>query len=386
MAAFPRPLGFWRYASYALGAIALSGALPTTGHSESVFSSLLGSDDVAVKVTVLSEHFFVFVGGTAPSGIAFSPDGNYLAVNSDYENISIWDWRKNHIVKTVTRPRGFGGSQAADPLSYSPDGHLLANSEGPGEGNVAIRVWETATWKIAQDISDTGPMSNEAMGFTPDSRFLLRLVNRGAKPGDNLILDSVETRQQVWAIQFQGDFDPEALAVSPDGRLAAISGVLVVVPTNVVDIGERVRQIQRHPTINIVDLQQHKIVRVIHGDALGPIAWSPDGTRIAIAGGSYVELFSAQSGERLTHEQLLESTHMNVRFTPDGRYFIETDMNGRGKGLGAMIWDGQHLQLRQRIKGNFNSISVSHDSKYLALGGDGKTTVWQFKAAAGLSH
>jgi hypothetical protein len=74
------------------------------------------------------------------------------------------------------------------------------------------------------------------------------------------------------------------------------------------------------------------------------------------------------------------SGNMNVRFTSDGRFFIDSDLNGTGKGLGVNIWDGQHQKLLQHISaGDIGSIAVSRDGKLLAIGETGRTTIWQFK-------
>ena len=45
------------------------------------------------------------------------------------------------------------------------------------------------------------------------------------------------------------------------------------------------------------------------------------------------------SGEKIVSANYEHSTHMNNRFTPDGRYYIESDINGRGTGIGVKIWD-----------------------------------------------
>jgi WD40 repeat protein len=358
--------------------IALSSSMPSAARSDSMFGRLFGSNDVAVKVAELSEQFH----DVTPTGIAFSPDGRRIAVNSDAENINIWDWRNNRIETTIARPLGFNGGRTANPLIYSPDGILLADSEGPGGEHVVIRIWNTSTWKIAEDITDTGRVFDQALRFTPDGKSLLRIANRGGAPGETLIVHSVVGWQRLWGSQLQSNFDPFSMAVSPDGGFAAIAGVLVFVPA---DIAQKMQPIRREPTINIIDLRQQKIVRTIQCDAFGPIAWSPEGDRIAIAGNWFVELYSTRTGERLVHEKLEDSTHMNVQFTPDRRYFVETDMNGKGTGLGARIWDGQHLKLLQEIKGNIASMSITQDSKYVALGGHGRTTVWEFKAVE-LAH
>jgi hypothetical protein len=123
--------------------------------------------------------------------------------------------------------------------------------------------------------------------------------------------------------------------------------------------------------------QSAALILAAHGDDNtdnGADEW-----RIAVVGEEVVAIFDAQTGRKLVHEKLEESAHMNVRFTPGGRYFIQCDMNGRGTGLGVRIWDGQHQTLLQEIPGNIGSSAVSRDSKYLAVGGTLRTTIWQFK-------
>ena len=93
----------------------------------------------------------------------------------------------------------------------------------------------------------------------------------------------------------------------------------------------------------------------------------------------YIEIFNVSTGARIVHEKNERSGHVNLRYTSDGRYFIESDMNGEGTGLGVKIWDRQRQKLLQEIPGNIGSLSVSRDGKYLAVATAGKTTIWQFK-------
>jgi hypothetical protein len=54
-------------------------------------------------------------------------------------------------------------------------------------------------------------------------------------------------------------------------------------------------------------------------------------------------------------------------------------MDGLGNGLGVKIWDNQRLKVLQEIAGNIGSVDVTRDSRYLAMGGHGRTTIWQLK-------
>jgi WD40 repeat protein len=335
-----------------------------------------GSKDVAVKVAELPERYH----DVTVQGVAFSGDGKTVAVDSFDQKINIWNWRKNHIEKTIIQPEGFNSGWVADTLRYSPDGRLFAACGGRGPDDVIARVWQADSWEIARDVVDAGAGSASGMTFSPNGQLLMYAMDRHIKFGDTLMVQAINTWQPEWSIKMP-EFHPYSMAISPDGKLLAIGGSILTMPADVVDKIEAAQQIKYVPTICIVDMEQHKVVQVLHGDAVGSLDWSPDGARIAIGGNSYVEIFSTQSGERLVHDRFEGSTHVSVRFTPDGRYLLESDMNGRGTGLGARIWDGQHSKLLQAIRGNIASIAVSRDSKYFALGGQGGTTIWQFKAA-----
>ena len=351
--------------------------LPSFGQSDTgkgLLSKLLGShmNDVATKVAELPEKF----GDVIPGGIDFSPDGIHIAIDSDHEKINIWHWRTEQIEKTVEKPGGNDGL-TTNPIIYSPDGALLAACIGRGPANEFVRIWNTSTWTIAKDILDVNPGECGAVAFARDGKTILYLSDRVGHPGNHLIAYGVGDWQAQWGLKWD-EFSPVSVAVSPDGTLAAIGGSIMVRPKNVTDITQRLQQTTTESIIYIVNLQQRKMVRTINNDAEGPMAWSPDGIRFAVSGGA-VEILDSGSGQTLVHEELAKSGHMNVRFTPDRRYFVECDMNGRGTGLGVKIWDANRRKLLQEVPGNIGSIAVSRDSKYLAVGGTGRTTIWQFK-------
>jgi WD40 repeat protein len=333
--------------------------------------------DVAVKVAELPEKS----GDLLVSGLDFSPDGSRLAEEWGGSTINIWDWRNRRVEMTLNKPHGGNDLDALNPILFSPDSRFLANCEGSGAGDVVVRIWSTSNWSVVKDIA-AGTGIESAGGcngivFTPDGQQLARTSKAGGR-GNNFIVYMVGTWQPIWGLQIDG-FSPKSLAISPNGEQAAIAGTIFVRPPDVKDPVERFQQTKIVATINVVDLKQHKVVRVIPSIYSGPLAWSPDGAQVAIAGGAGVEIFDPQSGEKAVHEDLDKAAHMNVRFTSDGRYFIECDQNGRGTGLGVKIWDAGHHKLMQEISGNVGSIAVSRDGKTLAVGSDGRTTIWQFR-------
>jgi WD40 repeat protein len=251
-----------------------------------------------------------------------------------------------------------------------------------GAGDVVVRIWSTADWSIAKDLTaspgTSSPGACTSMGFTPDGRLFVRTSDTRGRPGNNLVIYDVSTWQPIWGLPLER-FGPVSVAISPNGEMAAVGGLLLVIPPDILDVNERLQKSRFDSYIYIVNLQQRKIALVIPCIDRGPIAWSPDGLRLAIVGGPHVEIFDARSGENLMREKIEKSGTMNVRFTSDGRYLIDSDLNGRGKGLGVNIWDSQRHKMLQHIPGDIGSIGVSRDSKYLAVGATGHTTIWQIK-------
>jgi WD40 repeat protein len=335
----------------------------------------VGGKDVAVKITDLPAGHpdIVF-------SVAFSPDGEHLAIVALNGKINIWDWRGAHVVNTITTPLGFNKLDATSPMIYSPDGQFFAAADGRGPTNEFARIWNTKTWSVAKDILNDGVGYAAGASFTPDGRFFLYIVDRIGSPGDTLVAYAVTGWQQVWSLPNPNGFNAVSIAVSPDGTRMAMGGRLMVVPTDIADPMLRAQQTQFRPRIYLVDLRDHRVIRTISGDAMGPMAWSPDSKRIAVAGLQYVEIFDAESGQPLMHEKVEGSSRMNVRFTPNGRYFLESDMDALHNSLGLKIWDSNRHQLLQQIPGNIGDIALSRDGGYLAVATTGRTTIWRFKA------
>jgi WD40 repeat protein len=335
--------------------------------------------DVAVKVAELPSTN----SKPYPLGLDFSPDGYHIAIESVSEKIEIWDWRNKHVEKTVEKPHGGNSLGTTNPIQYSPDGRVLAVCEVSGAGDVVVRIWNTDIWSIAKDIvAGTGIESRGSctgMGFTPDGKQFVRIADTGGTPGNNLIVYTVGTWQPLWGLSVP-HYTPVSIAISPDGEMAALGGTVTTVPENARGPNASLDLLRRDPTIYLIDLHQRKVQKVIPISDSGTVAWSPDSTRLAIVGGPHVEIFDVRSGQSLFREKIENSGDMNVRFTSDGRFFIASDLNGMGKGLGVKIWDAQHQKLLQYIPvGDVGSIAVSRDGKYLAIGETGRTTIWQFK-------
>jgi len=336
---------------------------------------VLHMSDVATKIAVLPQrdHYFLSL------GIDFSPDGKRLAVVAEGQNLDIWDWRNKRIEKTLETARGSNNGQASKPIAYSADGSLLVNCDGVGLGDVAVRIWDTGSWRVAKDISDSAPGQCKAALFSLDSQILVRAMWRLAKNVKRceLVAHSRIDWKPLWALQLE--LSPEAMALSPDGKYLAVGGVYLHVFDDRPMLPQGIPYFQYEPQTVIVRMDDHTVVKTLRGDAMDAIAWNSDGTKIAVQGRLFVEIFNVATGQQLLHERTDRIGHRHVLYTPDGQYLVESDFNGRGRGLGVNIWDPERKALRQHISGDSGDIALSRDGKYLGVASSGRTTIWQFK-------
>ena len=335
-------------------------------------------NDIATEVASLHED-----GGV--HGLAFSPDGRYLATSTPLTNllIHIWDWRTGRIVRTIKKLQGSGDALVTEPLRFSPDGRFLALCAGASY-QVVIQVWNPRTGAVVHDITNPNPHGSTAcqsIAFSPDGRRLFAVFYRNTySTTDSIIAYSTRTWQPVWGLPTPS-LQMNTLAVSPDGRFLAAGGTHTPPRSNNPPMsGFEAR-------IAIVDIAHHAIVRSFTPFSLpfltlNQLAWSPDGVHLAAGPwvanpgpDDAVRIFDTRTGALVTRETTPNETDIyGLRYTPNGKYLIESALGGQ-----IRIWDGQHQHLLQAIDGVASSLAVSSDSRYLAMGGDRKVLVWRLK-------
>ena len=356
----------------AIGTSHFSGAIS----AKSLFSELmLGShrNDVAQLVATWS----IPDSDISPLNLEFNLDASRLAVEAQNGFVHILDWRNKRVEKKLDLPRGFGNGTAKNSLVYSWDGHFLALGDEGGAGGVVIRIWDTTAWLIAKDITEPRNGICLGIGFSFSSKSLIRIANAAGGPGNNIIVYETGKWTPVWGAELPGKF-PTALAISADGGRAAILGTVLLMGKDDASSLPQTQSVEARSGLTIVNLRSRQIEKTSLIRGSSSLAWSADGTRLAIAGKG-VDIVDADSGDLTVREELETAGHMNVRYTADDRYIIESDENARGTGLGVRIWDGKHQTLLQEIRGNIGSLAVSRDGKYFAFGQAGKALVWQFK-------
>jgi WD40 repeat protein len=355
--------------------VALTTTLPAS--TEPLSNSSHSAGPVATKVAEFAEDFVV-------SSVDFNADGTQLATNAmvDGLDVHIWDWRgKSHIVRVLNKNAAAGAGNA---LHYSVDGSLLAVGHTRAierYGFALIRIWSVRSGDVVHDIAEPKGAGDEmAFAFTPDGKFFVRTVDRGGQPGDYLVVHSTATWKQVWGLSTL-PFIPHSMALSPDGRLAAVGGETLALES---------MKMKAYPKILLVDLDAKQVVRTIdqpfpEHNEIQTLAWSPDGKSLAagaVVDGTYrgpdaVKIFDPITGAQIFGEPAASAFVYGLSYSPDGRYLAEGYIESH-----VRIWDGQHKTILQAIPVNNHFrcvLKMSRDSRYLAIAVGKQVSIWELK-------
>jgi WD40 repeat protein len=147
-------------------------------------------------------HRLPFVLTSTPRWSSFSPDGTRLATTGE-AGVQVVDLASQEVLYTIPGVDKRGGG-----VNFSPDGRLLARSEGQPElidyrSPGSIRLFDARTGALLQTIPGRFALEKYSLPFTPDSKHLIFFADR---------------KVRVWDIQTQQISSEAPLAyVSRDG-------------------------------------------------------------------------------------------------------------------------------------------------------------------------
>jgi WD40 repeat protein/predicted Ser/Thr protein kinase len=123
-----------------------------------------------------------------------------------------------------------------------------------------------------------------------------------------------------------------------------------------------------------------RLISIFWPTDLTAVAFSPDGLRLAVAGGNEVKLWDVTDGKELL-ALLHDHRVWSLAYSPDGRH-LATGSGERPAQNGVVtIWDlrtGQPVRLRPGHAGQLNSVAFSPDGKHIASPVSGNAVViWE---------
>jgi WD40 repeat protein/serine/threonine protein kinase len=328
--------------------------ITTKGHGQIIVDTEFNADGtlLATLGRDLSIRFWSFTDGHPfavvqriegrAKGIAFSTDGNHLAIGDDAGAVHIWD------VATDAAPLVLAGhQQQVWAVAFSADGKWLASGDRAGE----VRLWDLAhgTLKWTATTQDGAVWS---LTFATDGQRLLSASDARLRFWDI----SSGTSQQV--LERQG-VNVTRAALSPDGALAAVAST--------------------SGKVTIWDIAHAAVIKEITADdnALWSVAFSPNGEQLATASSDeVVALWDVHTGEQRASFAGLTGGATDVAFLADGVTLIAVDRSGQ-----LHWWDAQTgrplADAWQAHAGASWRIAVdAGGQRFASAGDDGMIKIW----------
>jgi DNA-binding beta-propeller fold protein YncE len=160
--------------------------------------------------------------GQGASGVSFSPDGRTVVVaNRNEGSISVFAVASGQLTKTDTIKLG-GPASGPSHAAFTPDGKRLLVTR---DGDMFVSVLNVLDGKITPAGSDiTAGVRPYGLAIAPNGSFAIAAnIGRGTGDADTISVIDL-TRTPVRTVAFHTTASqPEALAISPDGRWVAVA-------------------------------------------------------------------------------------------------------------------------------------------------------------------
>ncbi|AZQ35682.1 hypothetical protein EJ357_21080 [Streptomyces cyaneochromogenes] len=327
--------------------------------------------------------------------VAFAPDGRTLAIPGPGDTVRLWDTASGTARATVTaghqgrglmamalgadgrtlvtssyseptirvhrlsadQPlitlRGLAGT-SVDDMTFSADGRMVATVHQGPPGRGSVQVWDVrtgdrkATLALDTDLALRGkqlPSSVWRLGAAGFSPTGRALAARARKAGAVIEVRDVATGG-LYQVRALGAI---RAVFSPDGTRLAVAG------------GKGWVRIWRLSTGAL------HTVRTGHGQSVRTLAFTPDGRTLAVvnvedSGGDQVTLLDAATGRTQRTIKPSSRSPLTLAFSPDGHTLATASA---GSGL-VETWDARTGRLQ-------DSFSTSGEVESLAFSSDGRT-------------
>jgi WD40 repeat protein/serine/threonine protein kinase/DNA-binding winged helix-turn-helix (wHTH) protein len=322
-------------------------------------------------------------------GIDISSDGRYVLSGSSADRTTrLWDISPTGVGELA----GFPGSDVfpagidvtrtlpTGAVSFSPDGTELAATNGPG-----ITLWDPWTGENLDGFAGLG-IGTFDLAFSPDGSLILTADWEGAKlwnretgsdsstllegdtvyraafhpDGDRVAFVARNHGVQMWSLVTERahqlrDYDAQAIAFSPDGSMLAVAAFFGVEVLST----ETEEQIVVLPLGSVVGEQQDFVIM--------DLAFSPDGdTLTTVSENALGVVWDTTSWAPILRLEGHDHWILNVAYDPSREEIATASRDGTVK-----IWDLATGTTRLTLEGQpWAGVSYSPDGGYLAAVGE----------------
>jgi WD40 repeat protein len=282
------------------------------------------------------------VAGEAAKGLAFSPDGHWLAAGDDAGNVELWTTGSQEPPMILS-----GHQQQVWALAFTPDGKNLLSGDRRGE----LRIWNTETGALEAS-TDAYPSPIWSISVNPDGTEFATASDAGLRLWD---MKTHALKKEI----LHGVTRVTRAAWSLDGRRLAVAST-----------DARVR---------LWDVRADRIEReiIVDRDVVWSVAFSPDARHLATGSGDeVVTLWDVETGARIASLTGHSGGATDVTFLGDGATLAAVDRTGR-----LHFWDvltGRRLiEPWQAHQDTSWRIAVHPDGvRFATAGDDGYVRLW----------
>ncbi len=325
--------------------------------------------------------------------VAFSPDGERLAIADSNGEIRIWDLVTGQSMLVIKAHDAWVWS-----IAFSPDGCLLASASDDN----TVKIWNPKTGQEIHTIT-AHTYSVLSVAFTPDGRYL-------ASSSDDRTIRLWQIGETICEYQTwhnTHDCRVWALTFSLDGKTLASSSEDSTVKLWQVETGDClqtlaghthwIRGIAFHPTENIIasgshdskiklwDIETGICLKTLtaHQDAVTAVVFSPDGQHLVSSSHDRTaRVWQVSSGNCVQVLQEHTNRLWSIAFAPHCSPRQQQVVSG-GDDHAAKLWDlktGRCIKTFQGYANSIAPIAITKDGKTLASGHEDETVkLWDIQ-------
>ncbi len=316
--------------------------------------------------------------------VAFSPDGRLLASCSDDRSIRLWDVTAGLCVATLQ-----GHENRVRAMVFSPDGRFLWSTGDDG----SVRQWDVLRKKTVR-VLGRHPSSVWSLAISADGRWvatggldeaiLLWDASRDAPPR------RISTPEYtIWSLAFHpyrpllaAGLDPEGLRIwdlctlQEVQRLSGPRGIVWSLDFS--PDGDFLASAHDDRTVRVWSVADWRIHRTMlgHTSALRTVAFSPSARTLASGGRDRtIRIWDRASGEPIRVFSSDYGAITSLTFDASGQFIVTGN-----KDKVLRVWDANANKLVYRLKGHadiINAVAINHKNFVIASGGDdGRIILW----------